>query len=245
MTTTPLYHADLVKPFPLIHQGKVRDSFAIDDELNPVIEGRVRKMDCGQITDGAACVILAGEQAAAEHAAKQGLKLADLPRIKGWGHRSAPLKLEQKLAMSAGQPLLFPALELEGWWTNLDKASCTPDALIALYQRRGTSEQYHSEFKTDLDLERLPSGKFDTNALVLALAALAYNILRYIGQDTLIGPDAPIRKAVHRRRLRTVLQEIIYKAARLIRHGRRYVLRFGRGDPGYLALARCYARVNV
>ena len=63
----------------------------------------------------------------------------------------------------------------------------TPDALIALYQRRGTSEQYHSEFKTDLDLERLPSGKFDTNALVLALAALAYNILRYIGQDTLIG----------------------------------------------------------
>ena len=117
--------------------------------------------------------------------------------------------------------------------------------MIALYQRRGTSEQYHSEFKTDLDLERLPSGKFDTNALVLALAALAYNILRYIGQDTLIGPDAPIRKAVHRRRLRTVLQEMIYKATRLVRHGRRYVLRFGRGDPGYLALTRCYARVNV
>jgi hypothetical protein len=143
-----------------------------------------------------------------------------------------------------GQPLLFPALELEGWWTNLALACVDADALIKLYQRRGTSEQYHSEFKTDLDLERLPSGKFDTNALVLALAALAYNILRYIGQDTLVGPDAPIRKAVHRRRLRTVLQEMIYKAARLIRHGRRYVLRFGRGDPGYTALARCYARVS-
>lgn len=97
------------------------------------------------------------------------------------------------------------------------------------YQRRGTSEQYHSEFKTDLDLERLPSGKFDTNALVLALAALAYNILRYIGQDALVGPDAPIRKAVHRRR--TLLQEMIYKAASLICHGRRTVLCFGRGDP--------------
>ena len=31
MPGTPLaYHADLITPFPLIHQGKVRDSFAID-----------------------------------------------------------------------------------------------------------------------------------------------------------------------------------------------------------------------
>ena len=79
---------------------------------------------------------------------------------------------------------------------------------------------------------------------MLALAALACNILRYIGQDTLISPDAPIRKAVHRRRLRTVLQEMIYKTARLICHWRRTILRFGRGDFGYTALVRCYARVS-
>jgi acetyl-CoA C-acetyltransferase len=82
--------------------------FTDDDEANPCIEGRVRKMDCGQITDGAACVILAGERAAAEHARSHGLRLADIPRIKGWGHRSAPLLLERKLELSAGQPLLFP-----------------------------------------------------------------------------------------------------------------------------------------
>ncbi len=91
--------------------------------------------------------------------------------------------------------------------------------------------------------ERLPSGKFETNALVLTLAAMAYNILRYVGQNTLIGPDAPIRKALHRRRIRTVMQEMMYKAVRLVRHGRRRVLRFGRGDPGFAALARCYAHV--
>lgn len=154
------------------------------------------------------------------------------------------VRLSERSADRHGQPLLFPALELEGWWTSLAQDGFDPEALIGLYQRRGTSEQYHSEFKSDLDLERLPSGKFDTNALVLALAALAYNILRYIGQNTLIGPDAPIRKAVHRRRLRTVVQEMIYKAARLVRHGHRYVLRFGRGDPGYAALARCYAQLS-
>jgi acetyl-CoA C-acetyltransferase len=85
--------------------------FSQDDALNPVIEGRVRKMDCGQITDGAACVVLASEQAAREHAAKHGLKLADIPRIKGWGHRSAPILLERKLQLSAGMPLLFPHVQ--------------------------------------------------------------------------------------------------------------------------------------
>jgi len=82
--------------------------FAADDALNPVIEGRVRKLDCGQITDGAACLILARESVAREHAQRLGLKPADLPRIKGWGHRSAPLLLEEKLRLSRGQDLLFP-----------------------------------------------------------------------------------------------------------------------------------------
>lgn len=82
--------------------------FSEDDKLNPSVEGCVRKLDCGQITDGAACVVLAGERAAMDYARSKGLNLADIPRIKGWGHRSAPLLLEQKLSMSAGQPLLFP-----------------------------------------------------------------------------------------------------------------------------------------
>jgi acetyl-CoA C-acetyltransferase len=86
-------------------------AFSNDDDLNPVIEGRVRKNDCGQITDGAACVILASEPMAREHAARLGISLADLPRIKGWGHRSAPLLLEHKLALSADQPLVFPHAE--------------------------------------------------------------------------------------------------------------------------------------
>lgn len=83
-------------------------AFSRDDELNPIIEGRVRKQDCGQITDGAACVILASEAKAKQHAAKLGIALDDIPRIKGWGHHSAPMELEQKLALSADQPLLFP-----------------------------------------------------------------------------------------------------------------------------------------
>ena len=56
--------------------------------------------------------------------------------------------------------------------------------VIELYKDHATHEQFHSEFKTDMDLERLPSGKFDTNFLVCAMAAVAMNILRLIGQNT-------------------------------------------------------------
>ena len=88
--------------------------------------------------------------------------------------------------------------------------------IIALYADHGTHEQFHSEFKTDLDLTRLPSGKFDTNYLVCQLAALAMNILRLMGQRGLLGPDAPVRHSAKRRRIKTVMQELIYRAARLI-----------------------------
>ncbi len=82
--------------------------YSDDDQHNPAIEGRIRKMDCAQITDGAACVFLASEKAAQEYADKHGLKLNDIPRIKGWGHVSAPISLKSKLALSKGQQLLFP-----------------------------------------------------------------------------------------------------------------------------------------
>ena len=136
-----------------------------------------------------------------------------------------------------GQPVLLPEYELEGWWTNLDLAA---DEVIRLYNDHGTSEQFHSELKTDLDIERLPSGKFATNALVLALAGLAYNILRLIGQIGLLGEFSPVRHPAKRRRLKTVMQELMYVAARVIHSGRRVGLRFATQCPGFEAFRVVY-----
>jgi hypothetical protein len=125
-----------------------------------------------------------------------------------------------------GQRLLVPDIELQGWWTSLD---VTPEEVIELYKHHGTHEQFHSELKTDLDLERLPSGKFDTNDAILHLASFAYNCLRLLGQLGLTGEIAPVRHPAKRRRLKTVLQEIMYRAAKFVAHARRLVLDFGRG----------------
>jgi len=74
----------------------------------------------------------------------------------------------------------------------------------SLGQSRGhsvgaTHERYHSEFKSDLDLERLPSGKFDCNDLNLQCAVLASNSLRPIGQLGLTGEISPVRHPAKRR----------------------------------------------
>jgi len=48
-----------------------------------VIEGKIRKHDCGQITDGAACIFLANEEVAKEYAHKRGMRLEDIPHVRG------------------------------------------------------------------------------------------------------------------------------------------------------------------
>jgi hypothetical protein len=40
-----------------------------------------------------------------------------------------------------------------------------------------------------------------------------------------------VRHAAKRRRLKTVMQELVYRAGRLIEHGRRLILGLGANDP--------------
>jgi len=63
---------------------------------------------------------------------------------------------------------------------------------------------------------------------VLRLGAFAYNCLRLLGQLGLTGEIAPIRHPAKRRRLKTVLQEIMYRAAKFVAHAKKLVLDFGR-----------------
>ena len=150
------------------------------------------------------------------------------------------VRVTERTIDKQGQFLLAPEITLEGWWTDL---AMDVEDVIELYRQHATSEQFHSEFKTDLDLERLPSGKFATNALVMVLGAFAYNILRFIGQTGLIAPFGPVRHSAKRRRLRTVIQELMYLAARLITTGRRLKLRFSRHCPAFTAFSAVYARL--
>lgn len=134
-------------------------------------------------------------------------------------------KVIERTTDKNGQFLLVPDSECNTIWTNL---GWSDDAIINGYHAHGECEQFHSEIKTDMDVERLPSGKFDTNELVLELTVLAYNILRLIGQESLKSRRAPKTKhPVKRRRIRTVIGNLIQIAGHITTHGRRIVLAIG------------------
>jgi hypothetical protein len=161
--------------------------------------------------------------------------LLDLQVERAWQKHKRSVRLivqvTERTIDKKGQHLLVPEIQIEGWWTSL---TLPVEAVIEHYRYHGTHEQFHSEIKTDLDLERLPSGKFDTNDAILHLGAFAYNCLRLIGQLGLTGEIAPIRHPAKRRRLKTVLQELMYRAAKFVAHARKLILDFGRGFAGHV-----------
>lgn len=137
-----------------------------------------------------------------------------------------------------GQYLLPHDVEVNMFWTNL---SFTDEDIIQLYHAHGESEQFHSEFKSDMDMERFPSGKFETNELFLELGIISYNILRMLGQEIDGGTnDAPMKRKARRRRLRTVIMNIIHAPAHITQHAHQLIASLGRSN----AWANTFLRIN-
>jgi len=85
-----------------------RDHAMSRGDDNAQVGGRIRLADCSQVTDGAVCMFLTSRKYAEEYAAKRGLSIDDIPRIKGWGHNTARLRFEDKVAESKDSEYVLP-----------------------------------------------------------------------------------------------------------------------------------------
>jgi hypothetical protein len=162
--------------------------------------------------------------------------------LKGCKHavRIVTFAIERTIK-SNGQILLMPEYEIESYYVSLSTEIASSFDVQNLYHNHGTSEQFHSELKTDLDLERLPSGKFATNEIVLALGTLAYNLLRMIGQESLKVNDCPPTKhKIQRRRIRTVIDRYISLAVKLVNHARKRIVKLSSFNPWLPSYKRMY-----
>lgn len=74
-----------------------------DDIANPPVEGRIRRFDCSQMTDGGAGLVLVSDRYLRAHPA-----VRPIGRIEGWGHRTVGLGLRQKLDRSGDEPYVMP-----------------------------------------------------------------------------------------------------------------------------------------
>jgi hypothetical protein len=125
----------------------------------------------------------------------------------------------------AGNRLLIPEIEVNSWWTNM---GCAAEKVIELYHGHATSEQFHGELKHDMDIERLPSGKFAVNQIVLAVAMNAYNTLKLLGQKSIEQKNQRKHK---RKRLGKVIRDVICVAGKLVKHGRELIFKINEKDP--------------
>jgi acetyl-CoA C-acetyltransferase len=76
----------------------VPDPITDDDATNPITEGRLRRFDCSQMTDGGAGLVLVNDAYLREHPGTR-----PIGRIAGWGHRTVGLGLRQKLDRVSGR----------------------------------------------------------------------------------------------------------------------------------------------
>lgn len=71
-------------------------------ETNPLVGGRLGVTDCSQVTDGAAVVVLCSEN----YLKERGIK--NKPIIKGYGHRTAPMLFDKKMAENNESEYILP-----------------------------------------------------------------------------------------------------------------------------------------
>jgi len=138
-----------------------------------------------------------------------------------------------RTSTATGQIYLDPDIEVHTYWASMgedSKNGLSDEQVIQAYHDHGTSEQFHSEIKTEMDLERFPSGYFNTNAAILLLGLFAYNILRIMGQTSLRENDSPLKRPVKRRRIKTIIQNLITIAVRVVRHAGKIYLSLGRSN---------------
>lgn len=128
----------------------------------------------------------------------------------------------KRTSKAEGQVLLIPEYECKRYVTSLQEP--TEEEIIELYHLHATSEQFHSEIKTDMDIERLPSGKFSTNEIVLGLGGMVYNILRLIGQIN-CKLETSKKRAIERKRIKTVIKDMIMLASKLVKHARKKIIK--------------------
>jgi hypothetical protein len=152
-------------------------------------------------------------------------------------------EITERTIDAAGNNLLLPEIEMETWWTNLFESA---EDCIALYHDHGTSEQYHSELKSDMGVERLPSGKFQVNALILQLAMIAFNALRMIGQKALAKKELlPMQPHCKRKRLRKVISDLINIGCKLVSHSRQWIVKVSSHNPWLPVFRELYTELQA
>lgn len=117
--------------------------------------------------------------------------------------------------------------------TNFPTEQKDSNAVIVFHQQRGEMERCIGELKHHYNLDHLPCGQFDANALYFSIGVLAYNMMQLVKIITL-------PKEERKKSLRTLRYRLLHLAGRVLQHARYTLLRVAAPIPWVEFLARSY-----
>lgn len=103
---------------------------------------------------------------------------------------------------------------------------------------------HHGEFKAEVDMERLPPGKFAVNASFLRFGMLVCNILLVASVDLFVALIQGLKKS-NRRRARTVMRTMMSICSRITRHERKVTLHVSCQDQLFNVISAPFYRLNT
>ena len=116
-----------------------------------------------------------------------------------------------------------------------------------LYKNHAESEQYHSEIKTDMKLEKLPSHYFATNKFILSFAAIAFNIMRRVSDLLLEEKETfehPKKDKIKRIRIGTTIKILGDVAYKLIKNGVKWIIELSAIENLYNAIKCIFHKID-
>ena len=169
------------------------------------------------------------------HPGSQVTELTDLLTGNSWPEGTRFIVRREPLHQGA-QTSLFPSLEWRYWGHWTDQAG-TPADLDAHMRAHAHVEDHIRRLK-DSGLERFPFTELDANRAWMALVCWSDTLVRWFQQLVLTGPLA----AAEPKRLRWTLW---HTPARIIRSGRRHIVRIIDGWPTASDILNAYRRINL
>ncbi|MGB8953582.1 MAG: IS1380 family transposase [Candidatus Aminicenantales bacterium] len=112
----------------------------------------------------------------------------------------------------------------------------TPEEVVCFHNQRGQAENFIKELKLGFGMEQMTSGDFWANALWFSIGVLAYNLTQ--AQKLLFMDPEWKPKTVA-----TLRWQLIEIAGRVIRHGRRLILRLATTREKYRLMLQMRRRV--
>lgn len=148
-------------------------------------------------------------------------------------------RLAVKRTVRRHQTHLFDGLYT--YWivaTNVPQNQMDANAVILFHQKRGEMEKTIGELKHHFNLDHLPCGQFDANALYFTTGLLAYNIIQLVKQITLGSPW--MKKSI-----RTLRYRLFHLAARVISHARSLIVRVAGPVESFEMLVDSYFKLRL